>query len=367
VALTRLLRVVLIVLSLSLAVIVRSLAAGPAAPAAEGSALAPQAPSFPRIAGITMIPGTMALGVTAEAVVQDVLSRSNAVLPPADYFAVTAVSGTDEWQFVSVAGLEGLRSDLEWNLQKHAVWFGLVLLRRDAGGSWTGATEGTAEFSLLLDEIPAEILDASARQNIDPISRAAAPAATYRFPWESNTCMQYGSRGLHPADFEGWGGIYGWKAVDFLSDGSVSSGRAPNRLLAAAAGTIGAVCNDGTSVAIRVGDLLYAHLLNNANLYTGKTFAQGAEIGQLRPNSFNARCGWATQSPGWFHVHWGFPATAPFRVEDWTLDLSDGLWRRGSETRGTGWCFTAGGVPTPTPAPGGYRALFPMFSGAKER
>ena len=308
-----------------------------------------------------MIPGAMALDGAAEAVVQDVLSSSQSVLPPADYFAVTAVSGADRWQFVSVAGLEGLGSDLEWNLQKHGVWFGLVLLQRNASGSWNGAAEGTVEFSRLLDEIPAWILDAPAKQNIDPLSRAAAPAAAYRFPWESNTCMTYGPRGLHPADFEGWAGIYGWKAVDFLSDGSVSSGRAPNRLLAAAAGTIGAVCNDGTSLAIRVGDLLYAHLLNNANLYTGKTFAQGAEIGQLRPNEFSGRCGWAVQSPGWFHVHWGFPSTAPFQVEDWTLDLSDGLWRRGSETRGTGWCFTAGGGPTPTPAPRGIRAFLPVI------
>ena len=361
-ALTRLLRVVLIVLSLLLAVIVRSLAAGPAAPAAEGKVLAPQAPSLPRAAGITMIPGTLTLDGAAETAVQDILSRSQDVLPPADYFAVTAVSGADKWQFVSVAGLSGLGSDLEWNLQNHAVWFGLVILQPNAGGSWNGAIEGTAEFSLLLDEIPAWILDASAKQNIDPLSRAMTPAAAYRFPWESNTCMQYGPRGLHPADFEGWAGIYGWKAVDFLSDGSVASGRAPNRLLAAATGTIGAVCNDGTSVAIRVGDLLYAHLLNNANLYTGKTFAQGAEIGQLRPNAFSGRCGWASQSTGWFHVHWGFPSTAPFQVEDWTLDLSDGLWRRGSETRGIGWCFTAGGgQPTPTPVRGAIRRFLPVI------
>lgn len=340
-----------------------SFAAQPAAPAAEGNAITPGAPSFARAAGITLIPGAMALDGAAETVVQDVLSRSQSVLPPADYFAVTAVSGADQWQFVSVAGLAGLGSDLEWNLQQHAVWFGLVILQRQAGGNWRGAAEGTAEFSRLLDEIPSWILDASARRDLDPLSRAAAPAATYRFPWESNTCMAYGPRGLHPADFEGWAGIRGWKAVDFLSDGSVSSGRAPNRLLAATAGAIGAVCNDGTSVAVRIGDLLYAHLLNNANLYTGKTFAQGAEIGQLRPNGFSGRCGWAVQSPGWFHVHWGFPDTAPLQVEGWTLDLSDGLWRRGSETRGTGWCFAAGsGTSTPTPPEQGHRMFLPVMA-----
>jgi len=343
---------------------IRSFATQPVTPAVAGNAITPDTPSPARSAGITMIPGTMALDGAAEMVAQAILSRSQPVLPPADSFAVTAVSGMEGWQFVSVAGLKGLGSDLDWNLQKHAVWFGLVLLQQNPDGSWSGATEGTTEFSRLLDEIPAWILDASAKQSIDPLSRAAAPDATYRFPWESNTCMQYGQRGLHPADFEGWAGISGWKAVDFLSDGSISSGRAPNRLLAAASGTIGAVCNDGTSVAIRVGDLLYAHLLNNANLYTGKTFAQGAEIGQLRPNAFSGRCGWAVQSPGWFHVHLGLPGTEPFQVEDWTLNLSDGLWRRGSETRGVGWCFTAGGgtlTPTPTPVRGEIRTFLPVI------
>jgi hypothetical protein len=99
----------------------------------------------------------------------------------------------------------------------------------------------------------------------------------------------------------------GWKAVDFLSDGNTSAGHAPNRLLAAASGSISYVCRDGTSVVIRIGGLLYAHLLDNGNLTIGHYFDQGDEIGQLRAGSFNDNCGWASQGADWFHVHWGFP------------------------------------------------------------
>jgi Tol biopolymer transport system component len=144
--------------------------------------------------------------------------------------------------------------------------------------------------------------------------------------------MYYGVLGVHNA---GFASIVGnWKAVDFLSDGDTSVGHAPNRLLAAAPGTISYVCRDSLSVAVLVDDLLYVHLLDNSKLTLGYTFDRGEEMGALKTGSFNDSCGYAYQGADWFHLHWGFPDTGSFEAGGWTLDFSDELWRRGDETRG---------------------------------
>ncbi|MFZ2422817.1 MAG: hypothetical protein WA029_16920, partial [Anaerolineae bacterium] len=297
----------------------------------------------------------MTIDDAIEGAVREVVERSADALPGVHYYAISAFWREDSWFFVSIVGLGKLGPELQWRLDD-ASWFGLVLLHQDKAGNFTGAVEGTQAFSVLLAEIPETILTATARQSLDPLQRSQAPASTYRFPWPSGTNMQYGVLGVHDAGFNGWGGISNWKAVDFLSDNNTGAGHAPNRLLAAASGTIGAVCNDGTSVAIRIGDLLYAHLLNNSNLQTGHSFSQGNEIGQLKTGSFNANCGWADQGGNWFHVHWGFPNTGSLQVEDWTLNFSDQQWHRGNETRRTlEWIqASGGGSPPPTcPTSGG--------------
>jgi len=247
----------------------------------------------------------------------------------------------------------GLDADLHWNLLDNGSWFGLVLLHQDENGRWTSAVEGTFRFSLLLSDVPREILSDTAKQTLDPLQRRPLSSSdANRFPWQSGTQMQYGVLGVHDNGFSSV--VSGWKAVDFLSDGNTGAGHAPNWLLAAIAGSIGYVCNDGTSIAIRIGDLFYTHLLYNGNLYSGKYFSEGEEIGQLKPGSFSNSCGYASQGSNWFHVHWGFPNTGSFHVEGWTLSLSDGKWRRGGETRGTLSWFQAGGTSPPScPTSGG--------------
>ena len=280
--------------------------------------------------GITMVPGTVAVEETVENAVCDALSNGRDTVPIiADYYAISALQDEGDWLFVSVVGLVNLDADLNWNLQDNASWYGLILLHRDGSGLWTGAVEGTTKFSLLLTDVPETILTAEAKQDLDPHQFSMmSSSSSYAFPWQGGTNMQYGSLGVHNNGF-----ISGWKAVDFISDGNTGQGHAPNSLRAAASGTISYVCNDGTSVAIRIGDLMYTHLLYNGNLYTGHYFNQCDELGQLKPGSFNNTCGYANQSPGWFHVHWGFPDTGSFQAEGWTLSLSDEKWRKGGETR----------------------------------
>lgn len=161
--------------------------------------------------------------------------------------------------------------------------------------------------------------------------------------------MYYGVLGVHDNGFSKV--VSGWKAVDMLSDGNTGSGHAPNRLLAATEGTIGYICRDDLSVAIRMGDFFYTHLLDNNNLKTGNYFSAGAELGQLKTGSFNDDCGRASQGDKWFHVHWGFADQNAISVDGWTLNLSDGIWRSGDKQIGTGgWISASSGSPPPAPS-----------------
>jgi hypothetical protein len=299
---------------------------------------------------ITMVPGTVDVEEEVENAVRQALASGRSTLPAADYYAISGLREADNWFFISVVGLKDLKADLGWNLLDNGVWFGLVLLRQHEDGRYTGAVEGTTEFTHLLADVPENILSDKAKQDLDPLQRRLVITSTsYRFPWESGTMMSYGQNGVHDNGFSAI--VSGWKAVDFLSDGNTDAGHAPNRLLAAAAGTIGYVCQPGpgeNSTAIRIGDLFYTHLLIDGSLYTGRSVNQGEELGQMKGGSFNETCGYAYQGSDWFHVHWGFPNTGSFQVEDWTLNLSDGLWRRGGEVRGVGnWFLAAGGSGGP--------------------
>ena len=299
---------------------------------------------------LTLVPGNAALLSDAEQALREVLVRErSSSIAASNYYAVSALHQENDWYFVSVVGLMLLDPDVGWRLDD-ANWFGLVVLHSTDDGTWQGAVEGTVAFTELLALVPATVLTTEAKQEIDPLLWDAQAAEVYRFPWETGTRMRYGTLGVHNNGFNGV--VSEWKAVDFLSNGDTSSGNAPNRLLAAAAGSIGYVCDDGTSAAIQIGNLFYSHLLDNNNLVTGKPFNQGDELGQLRSGTFNNRCGYADQGASWFHVHWGFPnINNAFTVEDWTLTISDSLWRRGSEARGPNNWFLAGSNNAQCPAP----------------
>ncbi len=293
--------------------------------------------------GPHLIPGTVLVeDEMAEVLIQVLADSYNAA--EAVYYAVTDIRSADAWYFVSVAGLES--AGPTWRLED-AVWTGLVLLHRPVDSPWRGAVEGSAQFSSLLSQVPDAVLEPRVRQELDPTLRARFPAESYTFPWELGTSMVYGVLGVHSA---GFASVVGgdWKAVDFLSDADTDAGHAPNRLLASAPGTISYVCRDDLSVAIRIGDLLYVHLLDNANLTIGHTFDQGDELGQLKTGTFSDVCGYGYQGDNWFHVHWGFPDTGSFQAGGWTLNFTDELWYRGSETRDTGdWMLAETGEIEP--------------------
>ena len=282
---------------------------------------------------IIIVPGTTTLSPVLERAVRSAFRKAATTLTLHPYYSVTGSHLNRGWYFISMVGFDAPPDSRQsFSLEDGQAWMGLVLATRNANGTWASAVEGTSGFSALLDKVPARVLSASAKMNMDPSRRRNALPDIYRFPWQDGTSMMYGMKAVHNGGFATVVGQY--KAIDVLSDGDVSAGHAPNSLLAAAPGTINYVCDDGTSVAVRIGDLLYVHLMRNPKLAVGNSFAIGEEIGHLRTGWFNSVCGYANQAPNWFHIHWAFPAGATFQAGGWTLDLRDQLWHRGNETRG---------------------------------
>jgi fibronectin type 3 domain-containing protein len=303
----------------------------------------------PMAANITLVPGTVEINERMKTLVAAALGDSKNLFPNTNYFAVTDMHRVKNWAFLSVIGLANVNADLSWSIDEGA-WFGLVFLKQGQDSSWIKAdVQGSPAFSNMLSEIPDTVLDKKAKQDLDPLSATAGTLSNYIFPWQSGTSMQYGSAGVHDnGNFNG--NTSGWKAVDFLSDGNTGAGHAPNRLLAASGGSIGYTCKDANNVMILIGGFSYTHLVDNSNLYIGKSFNQGDELGQLKTGSFGTQgvgCGWASQGSNWFHVHWGFP-NADLQVGNWTLSMSTQNWTNGSTTvsPGNGWISSGSSGPS---------------------
>jgi hypothetical protein len=300
-----------------------------------------------------LLPGTVAVDPALQAAVLNTLrlhAADNAQVD-SEYYAITDVTAYGDFSFVSVLGLHSTGPGLQWNLTQNGDWFGLFLMTNHGGQAWTGAVKGTEAFSKLLAQIPTDVLDRQARNALDDNNRLNSQAAAYRFPWPDGTAMLYGVNGVHEGGFN-----QGWAAVDFMSDGNTSAGHAPNKLLAAAPGTVGFKCTPAAgerSTAVQIDDLLYLHLLNSPDIFTGKYYQAGDQIGAMLPGSFNEKCGYAAQQPDTFHVHWGFPNTGSFQAGGWTLSISDQKWRRGVEVKDIGSWLRAevSTAPTATPSP----------------
>ncbi|MFC2023755.1 Ig-like domain-containing protein [Chloroflexota bacterium] len=277
----------------------------------EGTPLAP--PEYPKDV-IAMVPGTMEVSADIEVVLLQLLNDAKEAFPSAKYFAVTNVYEKGDLQYISLAGFSSYNGN-SWRLDE-SVWFGSAKLQKQVDGSWTGEVE--------IPEEPSDSLDST--------------TASYPFPWERGKSMKFGPYGVHTG---GW--VEGWKAVDLVSNGNPEEDMASNTVYAMSSGKITYVCNDGTSVAIKIGnELIYAHLYNNSNLVNDHHFNQGDVIGSLRYDEFQPpkpHCGEAWQDPDHFHLHLVFPNN-PITLGQWTLDPSidecGARWKRGKEEVGCG-------------------------------
>lgn len=236
--------------------------------------------------------------------------------------AVTSYVCPHRLCFASVLGFDSSVDASSWHFDR-AIIIGLVAVDSFANDA---AWQSSSKFEAWIADESLRV-PALAQLSMNRSQRQTMTSITYDFPWTPNTSSQYGNAGVHTSGF-----VTGWKAVDWVSDGNTGAGHAPNKLLAAAPGVVSFVCDDGTSVAIRVGDLLYLHLLKNDKLRVGQNFNRGDEIGELRFGSFSNRCGYAQQQSNNFHVHLGFPDTGVFTMGGWALNIADGIWKRDDKT-----------------------------------
>jgi len=308
----------------------------------------PESTPAPTSRPVALVPGTTSVGAEVEAALLRALQDAGVSVRLADYYAVTDVWTQGDWLVVSLAGINADQWRTDWNIIEDASWLGVILVHKTSAGAYRGALEGSTAFSDLLAEVPPEIISPEAKAGLDTRTPVSQAVTAIRFPWQAGTKMVY-VQGVHPNGFSGV--VPGWKAVDFWSDGNVGVGHAPNQLLAATDGTISYRCVDAYSVAVRVGEFFYTHLLDNAGLSVGRWVGVGNELGQMKTGSFSSTCGFANQTSGTFHVHWGFPDSGGVQVGQWSLDLGTSTWKRGAETRNPGDEMLAE-VAQPTVCPG---------------
>lgn len=340
-----------VVLGMLLAAGPLALGAGPHVAATEGH---PRGVDNLPGQGFTLLPGTVELEPALEDAVIEALSDAQDSLPEASYFAFSGLRLSGDWAFVSVVGTQVTDAEVGWRLEDATFW-GLVIAQRDGDGRFFAAVEGTEDYSDLINTVPDDILSPRARVLLDPRlrddARADIAATSYIFPFAKNYSIYYGTKGVHSADFSSMWGTGTWKAVDWWSDGA--SGHAPNAVYAAAAESItGAICADGVSTAIKTPQFIYAHFAPSYSFSTGQSFTQGQFMGALQTGSFSASCGYASQTTGTWHLHWGFP-NASLTVEGWTLNPASGTsapWVKGSTSKppGTWVPVTWEGSATPT-------------------
>lgn len=238
------------------------------------------------------------------------------------YLAVVDVFSMANVYVISLVGLPGTADPQNWSITESS-WIGTAAVSADYQQV---ALEGTTEYETLT----APVFDDWGGDPQMPI-----------FPWESGKKAYYGSRGVHDAGY----GLSGWKAIDWVSGPSYGSGFYLNGLYASEDAQISYVCRDSTSVAIRAGNFLYAHLKDNATLEIGNNIYKGVKFAELVPGSFSDSCGWAAQQPGNYHVHWGFnPSAGIMQVEDWTLNIASQLWSKGSISVKIGDSMVASGI-----------------------
>jgi len=251
----------------------------------------------------------------------------------APYYSITYFQVDDDLStFVSLVGLDLADPSQDWNLTNgHQVtWRGSVKIFED----------GTVEM------ISHNRTD-SARSPRFARPRFDGGGSHLSFPWSTGKSMMYGQNGVHDA-FSPYAVEY--VAVDFVGGDDMGSGVAGPNVYASTDGEIEYVCEDATTTAVEVyndvtGDhILYAHLLDNANLVLEHEFAKGEMVGSLKYGSFDDECGYASQASNHYHLHYEFipSASNTFRIEGCVLNTTSQKWTCGTTSVSPGQ-FLRGG------------------------
>lgn len=273
-------------------------------------------PALAQSAGPRLVSGTVALDEIQQAALLGWISAN----PPAetDLYAPTYLQNTNGSTYISFVALRpDLPEPYAWTLtdSPDVLWMGTILI--DPAGNVT-------PFGLAAEPTTGAKLAAPAR--LPPGGDGGG--ANIALPWQAGTAMVYGPRGVHGLGDYSTSGMY---AVDWVSGDNLGNNAAPPSVYASASGEVDYVCDDGTSVAVRVTDgndsFVYAHLLENDNLINAHEFNKNELLGSLKYGSFSDNCGWAQQASNHYHVHWMFkPRNSYFQAEGWVLNLGSGVW-----------------------------------------
>lgn len=261
---------------------------------------------------------------------------------PAPFYAVTYIEAAGYDFYVSLVGLNISSPDEEWHFTEEpgspskVLWVGSVKVLA------TGVIEPLYENG-----------SASSAKVASP--RLAGGGSHVSFPFAAGSFVIYGPRGVHGSGDYSTSGMV---AVDLVSGDDLGGSAASSAVYASVAGTIDFVCDDDTSVAVRLSGgsetIIYAHLKDNENLTMSHSFEKGEYIGDLKYGSFDDDCGWAEQKDNHYHLHWMFtPASNAFRAENCILSTTTKKWTCGTQTIGIGGkLFGGGGGPDGIDTPG---------------
>lgn len=232
--------------------------------------------------------------------------------------------------FVSLAAVDLASPDDPWNATEGntLVWRGSVIVHADNS----------------VELISHNVSQASVPHLAIP-SFAAGGGSYISFPWTAGKSMMYGQNGVHDAI-----GVE-YVAVDFVGGDDMGSGVASPNIFAAVGGTVEWVCTGDVNTAIEAYNsstddhVLYAHLVDNANLVGSHVFAKGDLIGVLKYGTFSDDCGYATQAANHYHLHMEvIPSSSnTYRIENCVLNTVTQKWTCGTTSVSPGQ-FLRGGV-----------------------
>lgn len=252
---------------------------------------------------------------------------------PADthLYAVMAYDFNENGEFVSLAGLApDTQPPYYWRLEDgNVIWIG-TLTRIDG--------------AIQLYQPGAIAMNAKTPGLGKTLEAGPGGGVDIYLPWQAGKKMMFGSRAVHGGGFSVSNSI----GLDWVGGDDFGADAASATVYASASGEVTAVCTDGTSAAYLVegggNQIAYFHLEIDNLIGMGDTVARGQPIGSLVYGNFDDTCGWASQQPDHYHLHWVVvPANNRFRAEGWTLDTTTARWTRGNETIRTGQWVTGGG------------------------
>lgn len=261
-------------------------------------------------------------------------------VPGASYYAITDVSMRGLVYMVSIAAI-GQCEPQSWNLDC------AVRLFTAAYDGETAALEGTPEYDFMTSSFMRDYhqINPSAQTHGTEGGEDGDYPNLPVLPFRPGTKVLIGPRGVHDAGYS----LTGWKAVDLVSGTDMGGNAAPNEVYASVDSEITYVCRDDHSVAVRAGNFLYAHLMDNANLTVGYDLKRGVKFASMVIGSFSDTCGWASQQPNHWHLHFAVPGTNATEFSGWLFKPFEGMFISSNGERiGTGdyltnWTTTSDG------------------------